>query len=127
MPDSLNTLNILNKEWHILGDLNINLCDNCTLLAENNKDIAKGTNKISSGAKKMFRMGSFKRYVTPEGGGRVVNFVTNRYGNQRGGEGVSVMPLRKVDKFFYMANFTRNLSIGSYSLYYLTSKTLVFR
>ena len=25
--------------------------------------------------------GSFKRYVTPERGGRVANFVTNRYGN----------------------------------------------
>ena len=48
--------------------------------------------------------GSFKRYVTPEGGGRVVNFVTNRYGNQGEGEGVSVMLLRNVDKFFYMAN-----------------------
>ena len=32
--------------------------------------------------------GSFKRYVTPEGEG----------------EGVSVMLLRNVDKFFYMAN-----------------------
>ena len=76
-------------------------------------------------------VGSFKRYVTPEGGGsgggRVVNFVTNRYGNQGVGEGVSVMPLRNVEKIFYMANFTRNLPIGSYSLYYLTSKTLVFR
>ena len=68
---------------------------------------------------------SFKRYVTPEGrgGGRVVNFVTNRYGNQGGGERVSVMSLRDVDKLFYMANFTRNLPIGSYSLYYLTPKT----
>ena len=73
-------------------------------------------------------LGSFKRYVTPEGGrGRVVNFVTNRYGNQGGVEEVSVMPLRNVVKFFYMANFTRNLLIGSYSLYYLTSKILVFR
>ena len=71
--------------------------------------------------------GSFKRYVMPEGGGRVVNFVTNCYGNQGGGEGVSVMPLRNVDNFFYMANFTRNLPIRSYFLYYLTSKTLVFR
>ena len=71
--------------------------------------------------------GSFKRYITPEGGGRVVNFVTNRYGNQGEGEGVSVMPLRNVDKFLYMANFTRNLPIGTYSLYYLTSKTLVLR
>ena len=73
-------------------------------------------------------MGSFRRYVTPEGGGRVVNFVTNRHGNQgRGGEGVLVMPLRNVDKLFFMADFTINLPVGSYSLYYLTSKTLVFR
>ena len=64
--------------------------------------------------------GSFQRYATPEGGGRLVNFVTNRYGNQGGGEGVSVIPLRNIDKFFYMASFTRNLPIGSYSLYYLT-------
>ena len=71
-------------------------------------------------------MGSFKCCVTLEGRGRVVNFVTNRYGNQGDGEGVSVMPLCNVDKFFYMANFTRNLPIGSYSLYYLTSKSLVF-
>ena len=34
--------------------------------------------------------GSFKHYVTPEGKGRVANFVTNRYGNygkRRGGGG----------------------------------------
>ena len=37
------------------------------------------------------------------------------------------MPLRNADKIFYMTNFTRNLPIGNYSLYYLTSKTLVFR
>ena len=50
--DSLNTLNILNKEWHILGDLNINLCENGTLIRETNKNIVKGTNKISLEAKK---------------------------------------------------------------------------
>ena len=50
--DSLNTLNISNKEWHILGDLNINLCENGTLIRETNKNIVKGTNKISLEAKK---------------------------------------------------------------------------
>ena len=29
------------------------------------------------------------------------------------------MPLRNADKIFYMTNFTRNLPIGNYSLYYL--------
>ena len=52
MSDGLNTLNILNEEWHIPGDLNINLCENGTLLRENNKTIVKSTNKISSVAKK---------------------------------------------------------------------------
>ena len=41
-----------NEEWHIPGDLNINLCENGTLLRENNKTIVKSTNKISSVAKK---------------------------------------------------------------------------
>ena len=68
--------------------------------------------------------GSFKRYVTPEGGSKLCYEPLCKSG---GGEGVSVMPLRNIDKFFHMANFTRNLPIGSYSLYYLTSKTLVFR
>ena len=40
---------------------------------------------------------------------------------------VSVIPLRNTDKIFYMVNFTRDLPIGNYYLYYLTSKTLVFR
>ena len=52
LSDSLNKLNILNKEWHILGGLNINLCENDTLIRENNKNIVKGTNKISPEAKK---------------------------------------------------------------------------
>ena len=52
MSDSLNTLNILNEEWHILEDLNINLCENSTLIRENNKNIVKGTNKISPVVKK---------------------------------------------------------------------------
>ena len=28
-----------------------------------------------------YNMGIFKHYVTPEGGGGLANFVTNRYGN----------------------------------------------
>ena len=43
------------------------------------------------------------------------------------GRGVSLMPLRNPDKTFNMANFMRNVPIGNYSLYYLTSKTLVLR
>ena len=50
LSDSLYTLNILNKEWHILGELNINLCENSTLIGtliiENNENIVKGTNKV---------------------------------------------------------------------------------
>ena len=61
------------------------------------------------------------------GGGRVANFVTNHYGNLGEGRRVSVMSWRNADKIFYMANFTRNLPVGNYSLYYLTSKTLAFR
>ena len=34
LSDSLNTLNILNEEWYILGDLNINSCENGTLIRE---------------------------------------------------------------------------------------------
>ena len=53
MSDSLNTLNILKEEWHILGDFNINLCENGTLIRENyKKTIVEDTNKISPEAKK---------------------------------------------------------------------------
>ena len=55
-------------------------------------------------------------------GGRVANFVTNRYGYSGEGRGVSVMPLCNADKIFYIANFTRNLPIGNCYLYYLISK-----
>ena len=51
LSDSLKMVNILNKEWHILGDLNINLCENGMLIKDNNKNIVKGTNKISLEAK----------------------------------------------------------------------------
>ena len=61
------------------------------------------------------------------GEGRVANFVTNRYGNKEERRRVSVMLLCSADNFFYMDNFTKNLPIGNYSLYYLTSKTLAFR
>ena len=47
---------------------------------------------------KMFQ-GSFKRYVTPEGG-RVDNVVTNRYGNLGEGKGVLAVPLRNGDENF---------------------------
>ena len=72
-------------------------------------------------------LGLFKRYVTPEGGREGSKLCYEPFQKSGGGEGVSVMPLRNVDKFFYIANFMRNLPIGSYSLYYSTSKILVFR
>ena len=42
LSTSLNTLNILSREWHILGDLNINLYQNGSTLREKNKDIIEG-------------------------------------------------------------------------------------
>ena len=47
--------------------------------------------------------GSFKRYVRPERGWRVANFVTNHYGNYGEVRGVSVMPLRNADKIFILS------------------------
>ena len=41
LSDNLNTLNILKEEWHIVGDLNINLWENDMLKRENNKNIVK--------------------------------------------------------------------------------------
>ena len=52
LSDSFYTLNILNEERHILGDLNVNLCENGTLIRENYKNVVKGTNKISPEVKK---------------------------------------------------------------------------
>ena len=43
---------MLSEEWHILGDLNINLYYNGSKLGEENKNIIKGANKVSSKAKK---------------------------------------------------------------------------
>ena len=54
MSDSLNTINILHEEWHILGDLNINLCENDILIRENHKILVKGTKKVSPEVKKYF-------------------------------------------------------------------------
>ena len=39
--DSLNLLNMLSEEWHILGDLNINLHQNGSTLGEDKKNIIK--------------------------------------------------------------------------------------
>ena len=39
---------MLSEEWHILGDLNINLYQNGSTLGEENKNIIKGANKVSS-------------------------------------------------------------------------------
>ena len=52
LSDSLNSLNMLSEEWHILGDLNINLYHNGSTLGEENKNIIKGANKVSSETKK---------------------------------------------------------------------------
>ena len=54
-PDQLKFLNaqiILNAEWYIQGDLNIDISKNCRIFKEKNKNIIKGTNKISSGTEK---------------------------------------------------------------------------
>ena len=48
LSNSLNLLNMLSEEWHILGDLNINLYYNGSKLGEENKNIIKGANKVSS-------------------------------------------------------------------------------
>ena len=43
---------MLSEEWHILGDLNINLNHNGLTFGEENKNIIKGANKVSFEAKK---------------------------------------------------------------------------
>ena len=40
------------EEWHILGDLNINLYQNGSTLREEEKNIIKAANKLSSETKK---------------------------------------------------------------------------
>ena len=52
LSDSLNSLNMLSEEWHILGDLNINLYQNGSTLGQENKKIIKAANKILSETKK---------------------------------------------------------------------------
>ena len=49
--DSLNLLNMLTKEWHKLQNLNINLYQNGSIIGEENKNIIKGANKVSSETK----------------------------------------------------------------------------
>ena len=44
LSNSLNSLKMLSEEWHILGDLNINLYHNGSTLGEGNKNIIKAAN-----------------------------------------------------------------------------------
>ena len=50
---SINQVDVLREEQHILGDLNINLYQNDSILGERNKNIIKGRNKVSSETKNM--------------------------------------------------------------------------
>ena len=52
LSDSLNSLNMLSGEWHILGDLNKNLNQNGSTLGQENKNITKSANRISCETKK---------------------------------------------------------------------------
>ena len=51
LSGSLNSIDLLSEEWHILWDLNINLNQNDSILGEENKDIIRDANKISSETK----------------------------------------------------------------------------
>ena len=51
---------MLSKEWHILEDLNTNLYQNVSILGQENKNIIKGANNISSKTKKY--LGSCKTF-----------------------------------------------------------------
>ena len=42
---------MLSKKWHILRDLEINLYQNGSTLGEENRNIIKGANKVSSETK----------------------------------------------------------------------------
>lgn len=55
-PDSLNTLNVLNEGWYILGDMN-NEYGNGIIFREENKNIIKRINEISSESKKYLKFG----------------------------------------------------------------------
>ena len=52
LSNRLNLLNMLSEEWHILEDLNMNLYYNGSTLGEENRNIIKGANKVSSETKK---------------------------------------------------------------------------
>ena len=45
LSNSSNSLNMLSEKWHILGDLNINLYQNGSILGEENKNIVKVSSK----------------------------------------------------------------------------------
>ena len=55
LSNSLNSLNMLSEEKHILRDLNINLYHNGSTLGDENKNI-KGANKISYETKKYLEL-----------------------------------------------------------------------
>ena len=55
-------------------------------------------------------LGSFKRYVTPEGGREGSKLCYEPLRKSGGGEGVSVMSLRSVDKFFLYGQFHEKLT-----------------
>ena len=52
LSNSLKSLSMLTEEWHILGDLNINLYHNGSTLGGENEKIIKGASKVSSKTKK---------------------------------------------------------------------------
>ena len=56
LSDSLNLLNMLSKEWHILGDLNVNLYQEGSTFGQENKNIIKSANRILSEIKKICRI-----------------------------------------------------------------------
>ena len=56
LSDSINLLNMLSKEWHILGDLNTNLYQNGSTLGEENKNVIKGAIKDNHPRKKIYRV-----------------------------------------------------------------------
>ena len=55
-PDSLNTMNVLNDGWYILRDMN-NEYGNGIIFREENKNIIKRINEISSELKKYLEFG----------------------------------------------------------------------
>ena len=48
LSNSSNSLNMSSEEWHILGDLNINLYQNGSMLGEENKNTIKLSSKTKN-------------------------------------------------------------------------------